>query len=215
MTVSTKAAGRKLKEVGDRLLVNVWERRNADRIRKQGFAVIGSKLPSCSLCYICGSAGRDELVYCSSCCNPFHPFCLGDGSRVAFHTKYLQPDCCHWKTENFNAFTREESADLEKSCNSTKWKSRNSEVTDRLPLKSTSEHSHSSQLTDPISSEKSPHVCHETVAHQALQIISESSSCSEYVGIEKYVTRGLDDVSWGQERMSTWTCLNCSLFEVL
>lgn len=32
--------------------------------------------PMAAICYLCGSAGQEELLHCSLCCEPYHPFCL-------------------------------------------------------------------------------------------------------------------------------------------
>ena len=29
-----------------------------------------------ALCFLCGSAGEEDLLFCKSCCEPYHPFCL-------------------------------------------------------------------------------------------------------------------------------------------
>ncbi|XP_060599065.1 histone-lysine N-methyltransferase 2A-like, partial [Ruditapes philippinarum] len=31
-----------------------------------------------ALCFLCGSAGKHEMIYCNICCEPFHEFCLED-----------------------------------------------------------------------------------------------------------------------------------------
>ena len=41
------------------------------------FSVITTEnLPIEALCFLCGSAGEEELLFCKSCCEPYHPFCL-------------------------------------------------------------------------------------------------------------------------------------------
>ena len=63
--------------------MDFWDRFDAGRVWAQGFAVLGSKsvtLPP--LCYLCGSAGCDELLYCGGCCEPFHPFCVAANERL-------------------------------------------------------------------------------------------------------------------------------------
>lgn len=79
------------------MLLDFWERYDASRVWKQGFAVIGSQKTTLLLCYLCGSAGRDELVLCSSCCEPFHPFCVADSSPQSLHNENgSKPSCTHW-----------------------------------------------------------------------------------------------------------------------
>ena len=75
---------------------DLWERFDADRVWDQGFVICGSqKLGVASpLCYLCGSAGRDELVSCSSCCEPFHPFCVADSAPLP--SSSARSACNHW-----------------------------------------------------------------------------------------------------------------------
>lgn len=45
---------------------------------EEGFSVIttaNTKIPSV-LCYLCGSIGNHNLIFCNVCCEPFHYFCL-------------------------------------------------------------------------------------------------------------------------------------------
>ncbi|XP_041470400.1 uncharacterized protein LOC121419962 [Lytechinus variegatus] len=34
-----------------------------------------------TICYLCGSNGKHDLVYCNVCCEPFHEFCLEEDER--------------------------------------------------------------------------------------------------------------------------------------
>ncbi|CAL1545437.1 unnamed protein product, partial [Lymnaea stagnalis] len=34
-----------------------------------------------TLCYLCGSAGKQELIFCIVCCQPYHNFCLEEDER--------------------------------------------------------------------------------------------------------------------------------------
>ncbi|KAH9509220.1 hypothetical protein Btru_046482 [Bulinus truncatus] len=40
-----------------------------------------------TLCYLCGSAGKQELIFCIVCCQPYHNFCLEEDERPE------EPDC--------------------------------------------------------------------------------------------------------------------------
>ena len=77
------------------LLPDLWERYDADRVWDQGFAICGSQqlIDAPSLCYLCGSAGRNELVCCASCCEPFHPFCVADSAPLS---ESDSSECHHW-----------------------------------------------------------------------------------------------------------------------
>lgn len=57
--------------------MDFWESYDPDEICKNGFCIIGSeKLPMQAICFLCGSGGLENLLHCSSCCEPYHPFCL-------------------------------------------------------------------------------------------------------------------------------------------
>ena len=57
--------------------IDFYEQYDPDVARDIGQALITTeKLPIEWLCFLCGSAGREEMVFCRSCCEPFHPFCL-------------------------------------------------------------------------------------------------------------------------------------------
>ncbi|XP_063960112.1 uncharacterized protein LOC129266154 [Lytechinus pictus] len=49
---------------------------------KRGMVIISSDpmIPR-TICYLCGSNGKHDLVYCNVCCEPFHEFCLEDDER--------------------------------------------------------------------------------------------------------------------------------------
>lgn len=76
-----------------------WELRNAfNRIDlfKQGYSVLSNEpFPFYSLCYLCGSLG-DDLIYCNSCCEAYHRFCLNDNERPRLDPptdSWLCPKC--------------------------------------------------------------------------------------------------------------------------
>ncbi|XP_056010328.1 uncharacterized protein LOC130051760 isoform X2 [Ostrea edulis] len=50
--------------------------------------------PMCvrTICFLCGSAGKHEMMYCNVCCEPFHEFCLEEEERP----REINPDnwCC-------------------------------------------------------------------------------------------------------------------------
>ncbi len=51
-----------------------------DGVSQGGQAVVTTEpLPVSTLCFLCGSAGKEEqqqMIVCTSCCEPFHSFCL-------------------------------------------------------------------------------------------------------------------------------------------
>ncbi len=57
--------------------IDYVEAYDEDQVNEDGQAVITTEtLPVESLCFLCGSAGQEEMLYCRSCCEPYHPFCL-------------------------------------------------------------------------------------------------------------------------------------------
>ncbi|OWF41440.1 uncharacterized protein LOC110462400 isoform X2 [Mizuhopecten yessoensis] len=44
-------------------------------------------------CYLCGSAGKHEFVFCNVCCEPFHEFCLEEDERPTEDN--WENWCCH------------------------------------------------------------------------------------------------------------------------
>jgi len=59
------------------IVVDFWEPFDDENIQIHGTGIITSEsLPNKDLCFICGSIGESKMLYCASCCEPFHPFCL-------------------------------------------------------------------------------------------------------------------------------------------
>ncbi|KAK9890198.1 hypothetical protein WA026_010309 [Henosepilachna vigintioctopunctata] len=57
--------------------IDFWENYDPEDISKNGFSLIScEQFPMPSICFLCGSAGREALLHCSACCEPYHPFCL-------------------------------------------------------------------------------------------------------------------------------------------
>lgn len=48
-----------------------------EEVAQSGQSVITTEtLPVEALCFLCGSAGEEEMLFCKACCEPYHPFCL-------------------------------------------------------------------------------------------------------------------------------------------
>ena len=64
--------------------MDYWEQYDPETVQSEGKAVIvtGDCLPIDSICFLCGSAGREELLYCRVCCESYHPFCLNTEDLV-------------------------------------------------------------------------------------------------------------------------------------
>ncbi|KAG7206277.1 hypothetical protein KM043_003659 [Ampulex compressa] len=57
--------------------IDFWEQYDPTEVGAKGFALIGSELFHIpAICYLCGSAGREPLIHCQCCCEPYHAFCL-------------------------------------------------------------------------------------------------------------------------------------------
>ncbi|XP_065221802.1 histone-lysine N-methyltransferase trithorax-like isoform X2 [Planococcus citri] len=61
----------------DKLIsTDFWEAYDPDEVYKTGFPLISSELLNVrALCFLCGSAGIEKLLYCVSCCEPYHWYC--------------------------------------------------------------------------------------------------------------------------------------------
>ncbi|XP_072048643.1 uncharacterized protein [Amphiura filiformis] len=48
----------------------------------RGMSIISSQpmIPR-TVCYLCGSTGKHDLIYCNVCCEPYHEFCLDEEER--------------------------------------------------------------------------------------------------------------------------------------
>ncbi|XP_041982992.1 histone-lysine N-methyltransferase trithorax isoform X2 [Aricia agestis] len=61
------------------ICVDFWEIYDPDEVCNSGFGLIGTApftLPK--LCFLCGSAGREKMLVCSSCCEWYHTWCAED-----------------------------------------------------------------------------------------------------------------------------------------
>ncbi|XP_008200708.2 histone-lysine N-methyltransferase trithorax [Tribolium castaneum] len=66
-----------LQEVQNMISINYWDHYDLDDVKQNGFCLIASQqFPMPAICFLCGSAGREALLHCSLCCEPYHPFCL-------------------------------------------------------------------------------------------------------------------------------------------
>lgn len=78
--------------------IDYWENYDPDEIICNGFNIISSEsFPMQSICFLCGSAGRETLLHCCICCEPYHPYCLeqAPGSFSNSNEKYswICPKC--------------------------------------------------------------------------------------------------------------------------
>ncbi|XP_043282105.1 histone-lysine N-methyltransferase trithorax [Venturia canescens] len=57
--------------------IDFWEQYDPVEVGSKGFALIASEpfhIPA--VCFLCGSGGREPLIHCQCCCEPYHAFCL-------------------------------------------------------------------------------------------------------------------------------------------
>lgn len=67
---------------GNRIKAEFKENYSVDKAWMSGVPLTMSG-PVCvrTACYLCGSAGKYEFVFCNVCCEPFHEFCLEEEER--------------------------------------------------------------------------------------------------------------------------------------
>ncbi|KAK7079931.1 hypothetical protein SK128_001899 [Halocaridina rubra] len=73
------AAGKKFVP-GALVNIDYWQGYDVDEMLLSGFAITtASPLYPQTLCFRCGSVGKEKLLYCIWCCEGVHPFCMEDG----------------------------------------------------------------------------------------------------------------------------------------
>ncbi|XP_028158224.1 histone-lysine N-methyltransferase trithorax isoform X5 [Ostrinia furnacalis] len=61
------------------ICVDFWESYDPDEVCSSGFGLIGTApFTVARLCFLCGSAGREKMVVCTSCCEWYHSWCAED-----------------------------------------------------------------------------------------------------------------------------------------
>ncbi|KAF5274604.1 hypothetical protein FQA39_LY07216 [Lamprigera yunnana] len=64
-------------EIDNNICIDFWENYDPEEVGQNGFGLIASlSFPMLAVCYLCGSAGQDSLLYCCLCCEAYHAFCL-------------------------------------------------------------------------------------------------------------------------------------------
>ncbi|XP_050679318.1 histone-lysine N-methyltransferase trithorax isoform X2 [Leptidea sinapis] len=68
------------------ICVDFWESYDPDEVCNSGFGLIGTvPFTVAKLCFLCGSAGKEKMLVCSSCCEWYHSWCAEDsGSGVGW-----------------------------------------------------------------------------------------------------------------------------------
>ncbi|XP_034835989.1 histone-lysine N-methyltransferase trithorax [Maniola hyperantus] len=58
------------------ICVDFWESYDPDEVCNSGFGLIGTiPFTIAKLCFLCGSAGREKMLVCGSCCEWYHVWC--------------------------------------------------------------------------------------------------------------------------------------------
>ncbi|XP_063697206.1 histone-lysine N-methyltransferase trithorax [Culicoides brevitarsis] len=59
--------------------IDFWENYDPAEVSRSGFGIIATESFSLQpLCFLCGSAGNDPMLYCTCCCEPYHLYCIDD-----------------------------------------------------------------------------------------------------------------------------------------
>ncbi|KAG6461675.1 hypothetical protein O3G_MSEX012779 [Manduca sexta] len=63
------------------ICVDFWESYDPDEVCNSGFGLIGtSPFTVARLCFLCGSAGKEKMLVCGSCCEWYHRWCAEESS---------------------------------------------------------------------------------------------------------------------------------------
>ncbi|EAT48951.1 AAEL000054-PA, partial [Aedes aegypti] len=63
--------------------IDFWENYDPAEVSRTGFGLILSEeIPIKALCFLCGSSGLDELLFCVCCCEPYHQYCVKDEYNI-------------------------------------------------------------------------------------------------------------------------------------
>ncbi|XP_058454604.1 histone-lysine N-methyltransferase trithorax [Malaya genurostris] len=83
---NVRAAGQQgMAEVPNVPLISIdfWENYDPAEVSRTGFGLILSEdVPLKALCFLCGSSGLDELLFCVCCCEPYHQYCVKDEYNI-------------------------------------------------------------------------------------------------------------------------------------
>uniref|UniRef100_A0A182SWA9 Nuclear receptor domain-containing protein n=1 Tax=Anopheles maculatus TaxID=74869 RepID=A0A182SWA9_9DIPT len=59
--------------------IDFWENYDPAEVSRTGFGLILSEsMPVRALCFLCGSAGLESMLFCVCCCEPYHQYCVKD-----------------------------------------------------------------------------------------------------------------------------------------
>ncbi|CAH2054575.1 unnamed protein product, partial [Iphiclides podalirius] len=76
------------------ICVDFWESYDPDEVCSSGFGLIGTApFTVARLCFLCGSAGSEKMLVCSSCCEWYHGWCAEDAGRSASSGEWTCARC--------------------------------------------------------------------------------------------------------------------------
>ncbi|XP_068619583.1 histone-lysine N-methyltransferase trithorax [Battus philenor] len=76
------------------ICVDFWESYDPDEVCSTGFGLIGTTpFTVVRLCFLCGSAGDEKMLVCSSCCEWYHGWCAEDAGRSANSSDWTCARC--------------------------------------------------------------------------------------------------------------------------
>lgn len=59
--------------------IDFWENYDPAEVCQSGFGLIVTEtVAQRALCFLCGSAGLEPLIFCACCCEPYHQYCVMD-----------------------------------------------------------------------------------------------------------------------------------------
>lgn len=63
--------------------IDFWENYDPAEVSRTGFGLILSEdIPLKALCFLCGSSGLDDMLFCVCCCEPYHQYCVKDEYNI-------------------------------------------------------------------------------------------------------------------------------------
>lgn len=67
---------------------------DAFEVSHHGFGLVMTRgvIPK-EVCFLCGSAGYEEMMHCAICCEPYHHFCAGSDAECSLVGRWICPKC--------------------------------------------------------------------------------------------------------------------------
>ncbi|XP_046805122.1 histone-lysine N-methyltransferase trithorax [Lucilia cuprina] len=114
---------RKEPQVKCKLLISIdfWENYDPAEVCQTGFGLIVTEtVAQRALCFLCGSAGQEPLIFCSCCCEPYHQYCVQDEFNLKHgsldDTLLLNESCLSVTTQGLSSHANNAIAKLNWLC---------------------------------------------------------------------------------------------------